>query len=65
VLSYTTYVILTAGTTFSRFGVMPLNSPLHPSPFTVFTHTSTIPVYVGGWIAVPWLCKRVRSKLSG
>ena len=43
-LSYTTYVIETAGTTFSRLGVMPLNNPLTPSPLTVLTVTSHMPV---------------------
>ena len=41
--SYTTYVIDTAGTTFNRLGVIPLNSPRTPSPFTVLTATSHIP----------------------
>ena len=36
----------TAGTTFSRFGVKPLNKPLNPSPFNVCLVTSPIPVYV-------------------
>lgn len=31
-LSYTTYVMDTAGTTFKRLGVSPLNSPRTPSP---------------------------------
>lgn len=43
----------TAGTTFNKFGVNPLNNPFTPSYFSVCFVTSTIPVYVLGWPTVP------------
>lgn len=63
--SYTTHVILSAGATFSRFGVRPLYKPLHPSLFIVLFVASQIPVYVGGCITVPCVCNRVRTTFSG
>lgn len=42
--SYTTHVIETAGTTFSRFGVSPLKRPRTPSPLIVWWKTSIMPV---------------------
>src|SRR5436190_66294 len=54
VFSYTTYVMLTAGTTFSKLGVKPLNNPPNPSPRTVWMKTSLIPPgYVLGCNTVP------------
>src|SRR5579859_720133 len=59
------YVMLTAGTTLSRFGVIPLNSPLTPSFLTVLCATSQIPLYVGGCNTVPWAWSLVRRRLIG